>query len=76
MYPYAFACSIKFYDELRGGGGGGKGGEGGEGGEGESSVDKPVEEAGENSSTPAAVDTKILELSSISFEVGGVGEGT
>lgn len=56
---------IKFYDELRGGGGG------------ESSVDKPgsaSEEDISETSRPAAVETKILEISEITVELGGVGE--
>ena len=55
--------SIKFYDEERRGGG-------------ESSVDRPSPV--DNPAEPggrAAVETKILELSDITVEVGGVGEG-
>ena len=57
--------SIKFYDEERRGGG-----------EEESSVDRPspVDNPAEPSGR-AAVETKILELSDITVEVGGVGEG-
>ena len=65
--------STRFYDELRGGGKGRGGGESGGGG-GESSVDGPGQDEAE-SSGPAAVATKILELSHISVEVGGGGEG-
>ena len=57
------ACSIKFYDEMKRGGGE------------ESSVDGPSKtEGAAEPSGPAAVETKILELSDISVEVGGVGE--
>lgn len=61
LYVYSLPTSIKFYDELSGG-------------VGESSVDEPPQGETE-ASRPAAVATKILELSHISVEVGGSGEG-
>ena len=68
MYQTDYYVSrIKFYDELRGG----REGAGGE----ESSVDRPSPDEGGEALRPAAVETKILELSNISVEVGGVGEG-
>ena len=68
MYQTDYYVSrIKFYDELRGGREGA--------GEEESSVDRPSPDEGGEALRPAAVETKILELSNISVEVGGVGEG-
>ena len=64
-------CSTKFYDELRGR-------SVGEGSKGEeSSVDRPSINDNEEETMirQTAVETKILELSNISVEVGGVGEG-
>ena len=75
---YSSFASTKFYDELsREGSGGAQGGGGGGGGDAggeESSVDRPSQEEAE-ACKPTAVATKMLELSHISVEVGGRGEG-